>query len=433
MKNPLRGAIIASIALGSLGACNLDYFDVDKFAGGSYRPTLAVPLVEVNLTVADILKSYENNILLSPDQDDTSRKFLTLVFSDTLDPISLNSYALAGIVPQGTTIPLPIEKVDLRIFGNLQDGSFTLTDPSVIFNLDNSTAATFDLEFRDGLNGEFYTQKVNDVQKNYLEVTDALHPYPISANDLYDFTLNNDNLLYPNSPTELAMTRVINPTPKFLYYGVDLTTTNTTTNLDGKVGVVASVFLPLKGYANTGRKDTIAYEFISTDTGGAELNFAEIRLIITNGLPISGEIFSAEIIDTTTTPWTKMMNLQLNEEDGTINTAGILIDGATGGSEANNWEYTPTEKLNDIILTNSKEVIDLVQPVEYGTNTPVGLPMSKIEALGEGNKIVLEFNLKTSKINADPKTVVKMYSAQTMNIKVGVRVQASLDLGAVTN
>ena len=345
----------------------------------------------------------------------------------------MNSYALAGIVPQGTTIPLPIEKVDLRIFGNLQDGSFTLTDPSVIFNLDNSTAATFDLEFRDGLNGEFYTQKVNDVQKNYLEVTDALHPYPISANDLYDFTLNNDNLLYPNSPTELAMTRVINPTPKFLYYGVDLTTTNTTTDLDGKVGVVASVFLPLKGYANTGRKDTIAYEFISTDTGGAELNFAEIRLIITNGLPISGEIFSAEIIDTTTTPWTKMMNLQLNEEDGTINTAGILIDGATGGSEANNWEYTPTEKLNDIILTNSKEVIDLVQPVEYGTNTPVGLPMSKIEALGEGNKIVLEFNLKTSKINADPKTVVKMYSAQTMNIKVGVRVQASLDLGAVTN
>ena len=433
MKKPLRGAIIASIALGSLGACNLDYFETDRFAGGSYRPTLAVPLVEVNLTVEDILKSYENNILLEADQADTSRKFLTLVFSDTLEPITLAPYAVGGTVPAGVTVPLPLERVDLRIFGNLQDGTFTLTDPSVIFDLDNSTAASFEMEFRDGLDGEFYTQKVNDVQKNYLEVTAPEHPYPIPANDMYTFELNNDNLIYPSSPTEDAMTRVIEPTPKHLYYGVDLTTTNTTTDLSGEVGVVASVFLPLKGYANTGRKDTNKYEFITTDTAGAELNFAELRLIIQNGLPITGEVLEISVVDTTTTPWTKMMDLNLTEEDGSINTEGILIDGATGGNEANDWTYTPTEKLNDIIITNSKDAADLVQPVVYGTNTPVGLPMSQIEALGKGNKIVLEVDLKTSKTDNDPTTVVKLYSDQSLKIKVALRAQASLDLGAELN
>ena len=430
MKKPLRGAIIASIALGSLGACNLDYFETDRFAGGSYRPTLAVPLVEVNLTVADILKTYENNILLTPEASDTGdRNFLTLVFSDTLEPITLGAYAVGGVVPAGVTIPLPLEKVDLRIFGSLLDGTFNLTNPSVTFNLDNSTAATYDLEFRDGIDGDFYTQKVNDPQKNYLEVTDPAHPYPIPANDVYDFTFDNDNLLYPSSPNEKAMTRVIEPTPKFMYYGVDLTTTNTTSDLSGEVGVVADVFLPFQGFANTTRKDTTKYEFISTDTGGAELNFAEIRLIIQNGLPITGEIFGLQVIDTTTIPWTKMMDLNLTEEDGTVNTSGILIDAATGGSAANDWVYTPTEKLNDIIITNSTDAIDLVQPVVYGTNTPVGLPMSQIEALGIGNKVLIEVNLKTAEYNSE----VKLYSDQAMNIKVGLRAQASLDLGAELN
>ncbi len=433
MKKRLRGAVIASIALGSLSACNLDYFETEKFAGGSYRPTFAVPLVEVNLTVEDILNSYENNIVLTADQADTSRKFLTLVFSEKLEPILLAPYAVGGIIPVGVTLPMPLERVNLRIFGNLQDGTFTLTDPRVIFELDNSTAASFEMEFRDGLDGEFYTQKVNDVQKNYLEVTAPEHPYPIPANDIYTFELNNGNLLYPSNPTEAAMTRVIEPTPKHLYYGVDLTTTNATTETSGEVGLVASVFLPLKGFANTTRKDTNAYEFISTDTAGAELNFAEIRLIIQNGLPITGEIFAATIIDTTTNPWTKMMDLNLYDVNGDENTSGILIDGATGGNEETDWIYTPTEKLNDIILTNSTEAEDLVQPVKYDDSEERSSkypdPISQIEALGKGNKIVLEVKLKTSDYNSE----VKLYSDQALNIQVGVRVQASLDLGAQLN
>lgn len=437
MNKPLRGALFAAILLGGLGACNLDYFDGDKFAGGSYRPTVAVPLVNVNITVADLLKSYDNNIVLTEEPSDTGdRSFLTLIFSDTLDPISLDAYAVGGAVPAGVTIPLPIEKVDLRIFGNFtgdSEAKFYLTNPSVTFDIDNTTAASYELEFRDGLNSDFYTQKVNSSEKNYLEIIDPDHPYPIAASDVYSFTFNNDNLQYPDSPSEPAMTRVIEPTPKFLYYGANLTTTNTTTDLSGDVGVVANVFLPLEGYAWATRTDTSKYEFITTDTGGVELNFAEIRLAISNGLPLSGTIESIQIIDTTQTPWIKMMDLDLSfvesNLDPGVSTDGLLIPGAEGGNQNNDWVYTPKEIVNDIIITNSTEPADMVQPVIYGTNTLYGEPMSQIEALGQGNKVMLSIDLKTSEYNND----VKLYTDQSMNIKVGIRAQANANLGSALN
>lgn len=431
MQRPLRGAIIASIALGSLGACNLDYFNTEKFAGGSYRPTVAVPIAQVDVTMAELLKSFESDIILTDEPSDTgTREFLTLVFADTLEPLTLPTIigGAAAVIP-GLKYSLPVERVDLRIFGTLKDGSFNLTNPRVDFRLDNTTGVSYEMEFRDGLNNDFYTQKVDGTQTKYLEITDAAHPYPIPANDFYEFSLDNDNLVYPESPGLKAMTTVVEPTPKYLFYGIDLTTTSSSTDLTGEVGVVASVFLPLRGYGFSTRKDTFKYEFLNTDTAGAELNFAELRFNITNGLPLTGEIFSAEVIDTTQTPWVKMMDIPLYNTDGTIDPRGVLIEGATGGSATNDWVYTPAIKTSDIILSNDI----MVQPVVYGTSTPVGLPISQIAAMSGGNKMMVEVNLKTSKTNADPNTEVKFYSDQSLNIKIGIRAQANIDLGAELN
>ncbi len=428
MKQLLRGAAIAAVAIGSFTACNMDYFKTDNFAGGSYRPTFAVPIANIDISAGDLLGRFSNSILLTAEPSDTGdRSFLTMIFSDTLDPITMGQFGGGGTIPAGATVSLPEERVDLRIFGNIKDGTFVLTNPSVIFELENTTSTAYTLEFRDSVGGSFYTENVNTGNKHFLEVTDARHPFPVDSDPATrdTFSLHNGNLEYPQMLGVKAMTQVMEPTPKYLYYGVDLTTTASTSDLTGEVGVIASVFLPLQGYGNITRKDTFAYEFLDADTiSEVEVNFVELRIIINNGLPLEAKIAKAIVIDTTTTPWTQLMEIELTDENGSTTGAksGILIPAALE-DKTTDWRYIAEEKLSDIILSN----FEMVQPVNYANQVPIGDMISQVEAISQGNKIMLDVEIYTAEQDKE----IKMYSDQSMNIRLALRAQANMDLGTV--
>jgi len=429
MRRIFRGAALLAIVAGVFSACDLDYFKPDNFAGGSYKPTVAVPLANLNLTVEDLLKSYENNVILEPEGDGRSR--LNLIFSDTMAPVKLESFATAGVVPPGQSLDLPTEKVDLRLFGAFQDGFFRFTNPSVIFTLHNTSKVPLSVEFRDGANSDFYTVRKDGSNQRYILIDDAAanHPFPLPADaGFYNYSLNDNNIDYTDDiGAGDAMTQILEPTPKFLHYGTRLHTNNVApeTDLNGEISVITSVHLPLRGYGNVSRWDTLKYEFI--DTGQVdELNFVEIRFNITNGLPLEAEIKSAIIVDTTTTPWTKVMDIPLTNEDGSISD-GIFIPGATGVGESSGWKYTKAEKLSEIILTRAEKV----QPVNFNSGVAVGPEITQIEAIAQGNKILMNVQVYTAGINqtTNQGDEIKMYSNQSMNIKIGVRAQASLEIG----
>lgn len=415
--------ILGALVAGTIAACNMDYFRPDMAAGGSYKPTVAVPLAKVQVSVGQLLSQYESNIILTEDGD---RSFLTLIYRDTLEALNLSDYAVAGVVPPELTIPMPSDRVDLRIFGDFEDGMFRLTNPRVMFEVFNTTSIPYELEFRDGDGNDFFTERKDGSNQRFLEITDVNHPYFITANDSTDFEFSNSNLIYTDDPTDTtALTQVMEPTPKYLNYGVDITTKGTTNDLSGELEVVGSVFLPLQGYGNIRHQDTTAYEFIENEQVD-DLNFVELRFIINNGIPLQGKINEAFIVDTTRTPWTKIMSLPLYDENGNI--SSILIPAAEPGSQANGWKSTPVELLTDVILSRE----NMVQPVDMETGEDVGGKLNQIQALAMGNKVVLDIQVTSQGFDEDDhfnSNEVKIYSDQEMIIELGVKAQASIELG----
>jgi hypothetical protein len=415
MKRFLKNVGLGFLLFATAYSCNLDYFNPTTFA---------VPIANLKLTVGDILKRFDNNIVLT---DEGSRSFLTLIFTDTLEPIELDQFAQVGVVPQGTPIPIANEKVDLKLFGTFDNGSFQLTNPRVDFTIINTTKSSFELEFIDGNGGEFYTEKKDGTNKRALEISsNAAHPYPIPMETTYKFSLDNSNVIYVDDPSGTlggAMTQVMEPTPKFLNYSVNLTTTNTNTlsqtGGNGSVQVLAGVFLPLEGFGDISYLDTANYEFI--DTGQVDdLEYMEIRLIMNNGIPLECGLVQAVIIDTNTTPWTRMLELPLLNSDDS-KSDGIVVPAATQDA---NWKTTAIEKLTDIVLTKD----ELVQPTNNNnTNIAVGPEISQIEAVAKGNKLIIEVAIKTT--GRDEQTSVKMYNDQFLKIRMGIKAQAGLELG----
>lgn len=433
MRRTFQKTVLFASLVGAFSACNLDYFQPDKFAGGSYKPTLAVPLVNLNLSVEDLLKNFKNSVILEPEGDGRSR--LTLIFSDTMAPVMLNSFASAGVVLPGQSQDLPIKKVDLKIFNAFQDGFFRFTNPEVVFTMQNTSKVPFLVEFRDGVNNEFYTIRKDGTNQRFIQINDSEAGHPISVKadgGFYNLKLTNDNVDYTDAVgAGDAMTQILEPTPKFLFYGTRLHTNNIApeTDLSGQINLVASVHLPLRGYGNVSRMDTLPYEFI--DTGQVDaLNFVEMRFIINNGLPLEAEIQSAVIVNTNTTPWTKIMDIPLSDENGNTSN-GIFIPAASGGSGSNGFKYSAEEQITDLIFSRSEKV----QPVSYNTGIPIGPKLNQIEAIAQGNKILMKVKVYTADFNSSTNNgdEIKIYSEQSLNLKIGLRAQASLELGDYTS
>lgn len=391
-------------------ACKKEYFETKRFAGGSYGPTVAVPIAELEMQLSDLLKKYDNeiNLVYDPNVDlsnGDSAFYLELIFTDTLEPLSLDNFDTLNIIAP-ITISLPKEKVDLRVFGSL-DGDpsnfFRLTNPSVRFNFENTTDYPFEIEFRDGTDTNLYTENTETGEKRFLEIVGGNNPYTVPANSgSSSLVLTNDNVQNISSGSG-ALTEVFEPTPKFLYYGIDITPLGSGTNTGGHVQVYADVVLPLEGYGNIVYNDTSTYEVEDFEEEGTDnIDFVELRLIVENGLPMEAKI-SATVYDTTSGPWEPVLDLPLFE-NGQKDVEGIVVRGAKPSSSP------PFRPVGSVTET-----------------TDVRIEGADLDAFLSGQKVVITANFYTS--GYDDEDVVKLYDDYSLKVQLGARAKAAANIG----
>lgn len=421
MKTLIKSFALAGIAIAGLTTCKKEYFQPDRFAGGSYEPTVALPLLDMEFKTVNIMKKWQSDLELEYDPDvstgNDSVYSLQLVYSDTLDSLDLADFEAAGIIVP-ITVPFPTQRVNLRIFGDFPDGSFRLTNPSVAFHITNTTNYPFELEFRDGPNNDLYTQKEVNGQvsdRRDMEIIDPTHPYQVpgqTATTPFTFVLNNDNIRYVDDPTDTEpMAAVLEPTPKYLYYGVNLTPQGTGPNNGGQLVVAADVILPMEGYGNIVYRDTVPYSFIEPDEAD-QINYAELRLITENGLPLEA-IIEATVYDSSDLS-TAIMKLPFYE-DGNPKSPGIVA-GAAPVESSSPYRVTAT----------NKEITDIGI---YNVHPQTGAIINDVEKLARGNRIIITATLQST--NAAASQRVKMYSDYSLKVKLSVKAQANLDLGSI--
>ncbi|GAB4378210.1 MAG: hypothetical protein Kow0075_07830 [Salibacteraceae bacterium] len=446
MKNQLRllgGTLLCGLVLHS---CVKDILNIETISTTSANK-YAVPLADLKISVADILnvrddgvvRIYDPNVAL-PHGD--SAFFLQIEFSDTITPVRMSDFPSAGgVVPAGANYSVPKDRVDLKLFGNFENGYFRLTDPSVEFVVLNNTDFGFTLTFRDGTNNDLYTERKDNTNTRYLRITDPDHPYSIPAKEAngpstYSFNLNNSNVEYTAQPgSGDAMSQIMEPTPKYLYYGVNLRTTNFGTftgSNDEKIDVVATVKLPLEGYGRVAMNRHVPFSLTSLvagDTNATQteqdsiidmvletVKAVELRFNIENEIPLEAFI-EAYAIDSNTQEY--YLRLPLYNDDRTTPSNGIVIPAAESGNSSTNYRpLASTQKTTDAIIVNDKS-----NNVLYPDPN-----MTEMEALARANQILIQVALYSAEENGlGNSKPVRIYDDYKLHLKLGARLETAIN------
>jgi len=155
MKNLFQKVILLFAISVGFYACTEDYFEFDKLNAGDWNPSLAIPLMSSNLSLADIIIKKDT----SGEINVTANGGLQIVFkssvlsSDSSTVINIPSQTFSEIFP--TPIPFPAgppinngqklsfrETTDLKILDSSRFGvevdSMTLKSGNLAFTLENS-------------------------------------------------------------------------------------------------------------------------------------------------------------------------------------------------------------------------------------------------------------------------------------------------------
>ena len=114
MKKSLLYLLIGELFVFGITACNIDEL--------AFRPTYAIPVVEAKMTIGEILNSRPSEVETTFNQafgTDSLFNF-QLVYTDTLDPLTFESFGGAGnTVPAGSYPNLFMSRnVFLRMTGS---------------------------------------------------------------------------------------------------------------------------------------------------------------------------------------------------------------------------------------------------------------------------------------------------------------------------
>lgn len=132
---------LLSILILFLSACDYDFGGEIK-PQGTINPTIAVPLIDANFTLEELLPDDADiNRFLEIDNDG----FMTLVYKESLTDLSINDFLNGAPTPlplSGPLLPafdytMPETSVDLNLNINLNGGSITFFDPKVKFIFTN--------------------------------------------------------------------------------------------------------------------------------------------------------------------------------------------------------------------------------------------------------------------------------------------------------
>ncbi len=405
MKKSLLYLLIGELFVFGITACNIDEL--------AFRPTYAIPVVEAKMTIGEILNSRPSEVETTFNQafgTDSLFNF-QLVYTDTLDPLTFESFGGAGnTVPAGSYPNLFMSRnVFLRMTGNTEDGDFRFANPRVDFVFNNEMSTEFHLRL-----DSTYTKNVR---------TGAEFPFDISDTAIIDTGSQASpgfgSLSVTNENTDGALTDVFSPTPKFLYYKPLISVPSQGTAEPGeRLNIYAKVTLPFTGYGQAVRNDTVPYSFGDDDTTGiGVIDFIYLRMAFENELPLEVTV-NAFIVDTITWDTLAQVRLYNSETGDTLNGTATIIPAATPLQNITSTTTTdPSFNSSDMRL--------------YKKNPTTG--DNDIQTLFDGNAILLSMSFKTNGYDNDE--VIDIYSSQAMKFNMGIktRINASITRDSLTN
>ncbi|MEZ4722950.1 MAG: hypothetical protein R2813_13835 [Flavobacteriales bacterium] len=255
----------------------------------SFQPTLAIPIVEAEMTIADLVgatPSEINQVVYSATGTDTIWQY-ELIYVDTLDPLTLADFG----APAGSTVPfvnaytrvMDERNVFLRMTGEADAGEFQFTNPRVEFHFDNQIGLDFELTI-----GNTYT-KAKTANAIPYRFRIQNQPTTIPAN-------SKAVLLVSNETTNDSLTEVFSPVPKFLYYTPTIYTPGKTSEVNnGNLNIYSKVILPFTGYGQVSYSDTMEYD-LDVEQVKDVLDFAFLRLKFENSMPLEATV-TGQIVD----------------------------------------------------------------------------------------------------------------------------------------
>ncbi len=331
----------------------------------------------------------------------------------TTDQLQLNialnnaDYSLLEGDFKNFILDFPKDSVLMRVFGNFDGGTFTLTNPTVTFNVSNSFGVPFQCDFQ-----ELFTENVNTGETRDLLVNAETQTFNVDAAETPG-TTNVSSLEFNNANTNGAMSDVIEPTPKFVIYDIEGTSNpgsptgnqNFITD-ESRIDVVADVLLPLEGFGELTLSDTLSYdEFLSPEEAD-RIESLLLRINVDNGFPLDGEM--------------EAYVGNFNETTGVLDTLFTLL----GGDEPQMVLESGIVDPQTFKVSSSTAVTTDLELSREALNDE-GETINQVKLLSEGNRIIITTRLtSTDYANRD---VVKVYSDYMIGVRFGVKVGTALN------
>jgi hypothetical protein len=281
------------------------------------------------------------------------------------------------------TLSLPSfqDTMDLKLFNNTTQGTFTILNPKLEFKFTNSFGIPTNINFNSIKTKE--TASGNEYNLTGFPSNFAL----LSAPSIGQSAISNFIITDQNSAN---LQNILSLTPKVLIYDVGGSTYGTGTNFithDSKINLQGTLTLPLEGYA-TG--------FMIRDTIEASINLdnefvesALLRLNIENGFPLEAGV-RILLVDENYALLKDLTNGFKNLiAAAPVNSAGKVIQTA--------------KAINDFTLTNTE------------------LPSVK-------NTKYIIFEVGGQTYQGDQGTLVKFYDSYKLNMRLGMQVQGKVNL-----
>ena len=281
------------------------------------------------------------------------------------------------------TLGAQSDSILIKIFNNATTGTFSFTNPSLKFTIDNSFGMPITMNFAN-------LESINTQTGQVTPLTGYPSTLAINAPTSMGQTATTSMTMNTSNTTNLST--IISPTPKYLNYSV-----SAATNPAGQTGplnfieaaskfeVNAELTLPLEGYAyGFSANDTMPYNF----SGNADnIESAMFRFNVTNGFPVSVDA-QATFVDANYIPIFSLVT-------------------------------TPVEVVSAAPVNSSGKVTSSVNKI-----TDVTLNKSQINLLDQVKYVIIS---GTGATTTPQQTVVKLYDGYRLAFKIGMQVQLKVD------
>ncbi len=269
-----------------LSACDYD-FSADIKTQGTINPTYAVPLIDANFTIEELLPDNADiNRYLEIDNDG----FMTLVYKESLQDLSVNDFLNGAPTPLPLTGPflppfdytMPETSVDLNLNINLNGGSITFFDPKVKFIFTNFWNIPLQFSFS---NMKYYPEG-DTIGK------DVTGSFVTDTHIIGSPTIKNDSVVtsLEMNPNNSNIDEVLSAVPKIITAGAIVGTPGQSTPFDltgvnpNKVDMEIDIPLNLS-MNNVLFTDTLDFD-LGINTDSTKVKNITINFAADNGFPL---------------------------------------------------------------------------------------------------------------------------------------------------